>query len=224
MSWDLLSYSIQLAPLSWGLPRTTLVRPPLASWASLASVRLSIDLYVFVWRADLDVVGNFIGAILGGYLTDIWAERQARRNNGIFEPESRLALLVFPTAITFTGLLMIGFACEQKLHWAVIYVGFGFLSVGLTGTANIGMTYVMDSCFAIAPECLLLVNGLKNVVAFGFAYGAIPWSESQGYTKVSYSSPTRLQADLTLTLVLRRPGWNFPGSLSTGSSFAYLGC
>ena len=48
---------------------------------------------------------------------------------------------------------MIGYACEQQLHWAIIYVGFGFISVALTGTANIGMTYVMDSCFAISSEC-----------------------------------------------------------------------
>ena len=118
---------------------------------------------------------------------------------------------------------MIGFAYEQKLHWAVIYVGFGFLSVALTGTANIGMTYVMDSCFAIAPECLLLVNGLKNVVAFGFAYGAIPWSESQGYARVCYFQPAHLQADLTLALVLRRPGWNLPRSLSISSPTANMG-
>ena len=131
-------------------------------------------------------VGNLIGGVVGGYLTDVWAERQARRNNGIFEPESRLILLIFPTIIAFAGLLMIGFASQQKLHWAVIYIGFGFLSIALTASANIGMTYVMDSYYAIAPECLLLVNGLKNVVAFGFAYAAIPWSQSQGYARVSY--------------------------------------
>ena len=208
--------------MSWELHRTALVQQLLASWASLASVRLrlSTDRY---GRANGGVVGNVVGAIPGGYLTDRWAERQARRHNGIFEPESRLTLLVFPTVITFAGLLMIGFACEQKLHWAVIYVGFGFISVGLTGTANIGMTYVMDSCFAIAPECLLLVNGLKNVVAFGFAYGAIPWSESQGYAKVYCFQRIRLQADLTLILVLRRPSWNFPSSFSTGNPTANLG-
>ena len=29
-------------------------------------------------------VGNLIGAIAGGYLTDLYAERQARRNGGVF--------------------------------------------------------------------------------------------------------------------------------------------
>lgn len=80
---------------------------------------------------------------------------------------------------------MIGFGCERKLHWAVIYVGFGFISVGLTAVANIGMTYVMDSYFVVAPECLLLINGLKNVIAFGFIYAAVPWVQGQGFEKVS---------------------------------------
>ena len=169
------------------------------------------------------VVGNLIGAIAGGWLTDIWAERQARRNNGVFEPESRLTLLVFPTIIAFAGLLMIGYTCELKLHWAIFYVGFGFISVALTGTANIGMTYVMDSCFAIAPECLLLVNGLKNVVAFGFAYGAIPWSESQGYARVGYFQFERLEIDLTVWVVLRWPRWNIHGYISTCNPTPDLG-
>lgn len=97
-----------------------------------------------------------------------------------------------------SGMLMIGFACEQKLHWAVIYVDFGFISVTLISTANIGMTYVVDSCFAVSPQCLLLVNGPENVVAFGFACGAIPWSKSQGYARVCYILPSQFTRNLTL--------------------------
>lgn len=55
--------------------------------------------------------------------------------------------------------------------------------MGLTAVANIGMTYVMDSYFAVAAECLLLINGLKNVVAFGFVYAAVPWVQGQGYAR-----------------------------------------
>jgi len=37
------------------------------------------------------------------------------------------------------------------------------------------MTYVSDCYLPVAPDALLLVNGLKNVVAFGFLYGIVPW-------------------------------------------------
>lgn len=66
-----------------------------------------------------------------------------------------------------------------------MFVGYGFINVGLTAVPSIGMTYVMDSYFPVAPEALLLVNGLKNVVAFGFTYGAVPWVVARGYQEVS---------------------------------------
>jgi hypothetical protein len=52
------------------------------------------------------LLGHIAGAISGGYLTDKIAEWQARKNNGIFEPEARLVALIIPLIITPVGLLM----------------------------------------------------------------------------------------------------------------------
>jgi hypothetical protein len=43
------------------------------------------------------------------------------------------------------------------------------------------MAYVSDCAFSVNSDALLLVNGLKNVVAFGFLYGVVPWVEQAGY-------------------------------------------
>ena len=59
------------------------------------------------------------------------------------------------------------------------------VSVGLTAIASIAMTYVVESYYVVSQECLELVNGLKNVVAFGFVYATVPWTANQGYAKVS---------------------------------------
>ena len=40
---------------------------------------------------------------------------------------------------------------------------------------------VIDSYYPMAFEALLLVNGLKNVFAFGFSYGVVPWIIHSGY-------------------------------------------
>lgn len=79
---------------------------------------------------------------------------------------------------------MFGFGAQHQLHWVVMFVGYGCISVGLTGVASIGMTYVLDSYYPVAAEALLLVNGLKNVVAFGFLHGVIPWCTKSGYQEV----------------------------------------
>ena len=83
---------------------------------------------------------------------------------------------------------MFGFGAQEKLHWAVGFVGYGFIATGLSGTANIGMIYVMDSYYPVAAEALLLINGLKNVIAFGFLHGVVPWVTEDGYEKVSHLS------------------------------------
>ena len=130
-------------------------------------------------------MGNLLGAFLGGYLTDIYARHSAKRNNGSFCPESRLVLLIFPSILVPTGLLMFGFGAQQKLHWVVLFIGYLFINV-VNGVANIAMTYVMDSYFEVAAESLLLVNGMKNVAGWAFTYGFIPWTVSVGYDTVSY--------------------------------------
>lgn len=41
---------------------------------------------------------------------------------------------------------------------------------------------VIDAYYPVAFEALLLVNGLKNIFAFGFSYGVVPWVMRSGYS------------------------------------------
>jgi hypothetical protein len=40
---------------------------------------------------------------------------------------------------------------------------------------------VIDCYFPVAFEALLLVNGLKQIFSFGFAYSVVPWVTGSGY-------------------------------------------
>ena len=40
---------------------------------------------------------------------------------------------------------------------------------------------MIDAYYPVAFEGLLLINGLKNVFAFGFSYGIIPWIKLDGF-------------------------------------------
>ena len=95
---------------------------------------------------------------------------------------------------------MFGFCATKQLHWAVGYVGFGFIGVGLTNGASLSLTYVIDSYYPVADEAMLAVNATKNVVAFGVLYGVAPWVAQSGYQHVSclrhrIRSPNELSAD-----------------------------
>jgi hypothetical protein len=95
-----------------------------------------------------------------------------------------LVLLVIPFVVGSAGLLMFGFGAEKGLHWMVLYVGYGFISIS-PAAANIAMTYVLDSYPEVALEGMLMVNGVKELVTFAFTYGFSHWYSKVGYAAVS---------------------------------------
>ena len=130
-------------------------------------------------------VGCFVGSLLCGWMADRFSEWHARRNNGVFVPESRLPPLIVTVILVPAGLLMFAYQAQDHLHWIIGYIGMAFQGVGLAGTSSIAMLYTIDSHYPIAQEALLVVNALKNVIAFGFLIVIVPWIQSAGYTTVS---------------------------------------
>ncbi|PSN63239.1 MFS general substrate transporter [Corynespora cassiicola Philippines] len=127
------------------------------------------------------LLGNLFGSWAGGDLVDIWCAWRTKKNRGIFEPESRLHMLIIPFLLTSAGCVLFGYGVERTLHWVALFFGYGMISVALTATPTITMAYVSDCALPVNADALLLVNGLKNIVAFGFLYGIIPWVEEAGY-------------------------------------------
>lgn len=121
------------------------------------------------------IIGNVVGSFASGWIVDRYCDWRARRNNGVFVPETRLHLLVPALLIVPAGALLFGYGVGRNLGWASLFVGYGMISFGLCAVPTITMTYVSDLYLPIAPDALLLVNGLKNIVAFGFLYGIVDW-------------------------------------------------
>lgn len=127
------------------------------------------------------LIGNLLGGWAGGSLVDHFCDWRLRRHGGVFEPESRLYLLALPTVITGAGCLLFGFGVQQTLHWTSLFFGYGMVSFALTAVPTITMAYVSDCLLPVNADALMLVNGTKNVVTFGFLYGIVPWVTDVGY-------------------------------------------
>ncbi|OAA56241.1 Major facilitator superfamily domain, general substrate transporter [Niveomyces insectorum RCEF 264] len=127
-------------------------------------------------------LGNLLGGYAGGWLVDVFCDWRLRRhNNGVFEPESRLYLLVLPALITGAGCVLFGYGVQETLHWTSLFFGYGMVSFALTAVPTITMAYVSDCLLPVNADALMLVNGSKNIVAFGFLYGIVPWVDKVGY-------------------------------------------
>ncbi|KAL5119480.1 hypothetical protein ACEQ8H_002545 [Pleosporales sp. CAS-2024a] len=112
-------------------------------------------------------LGNLFGSWAGGDLVDWWCKRRTKANHGVYEPESRLYMLAIPLLLTSMG----------------VFFGYGLIAVALTAVPTVTLAYVSDCALPVNSDALLLVNGLKNIVAFGFLYGVVPWVDQVGYVK-----------------------------------------
>ncbi|KAI9700908.1 MAG: hypothetical protein M1820_006669 [Bogoriella megaspora] len=146
------------------------------------------------WKADIQglinipgLLGNLFGAFTGGWLVDRYCKWRTRKTKGVFEAESRLILLLVPIVTVPAGCVLYGYGTQETLHWTTLFFGFGMISVGLTATPIITTVYVADSYLPVAPDALLLVNGFKNIVAFGFVYGINPWIAAVGPVDVFWT-------------------------------------
>ncbi|KAM7188454.1 protein HOL1 [Naviculisporaceae sp. PSN 640] len=119
--------------------------------------------------------------MINGLVVDRFCDWRTRRNHGVYEPENRLYLNMLPLLITGAGCLVFGYGVERALHWTSLFFGYGMVSFALTAVPTISMAYVSDCVLPVNADALMLVNGSKNIVAFGFLYGVVPWVEQVGY-------------------------------------------
>lgn len=107
------------------------------------------------------LLGNLLGAYSGGWLVDSFCDWKTRRNEGVFEPESRLYLLGLPLLVTGAGCLLFGYGVEKTLHWTSLFIGYGMVSFALTAVPTITMAYVSDCVLPVNSDALMLVNGKR---------------------------------------------------------------
>ncbi|GIC87809.1 putative MFS transporter [Aspergillus udagawae] len=131
------------------------------------------------------LIGFILACFGGGLLSDLINSRIARRRaDGQVRAEDRLLSLIPGMAIGPAGCVLLAFACQNHLHWAAIAVGFAMVSFGTVYTPNIAITYLAHRHQRDAAQCLVLVNVVKNLVAFMFLYEAVEWVQSQGYLQL----------------------------------------
>ena len=81
----------------------------------------------YSWKPDINgliniagLVGNLIGAWLGGWVVDKYSDWRSKKNNGVFQPETRLHLLIIPASIVPAGCLAFGYGVGKDLNWTAL--------------------------------------------------------------------------------------------------------
>ncbi|KAL4782351.1 major facilitator superfamily domain-containing protein [Aspergillus varians] len=125
-------------------------------------------------------IGVTIGCAFSGWLSDILAERLARRNGGVKEPEARLWMALIPMILHPAGSILYGVGAAHHIHWVGIAFGLGFACVGVVMGSTIALTYVVDCYKEVAGETLISVILFRNTIGFAFIYAILPMVDSMG--------------------------------------------
>lgn len=131
-------------------------------------------------------IAPLIASLLGfmaGPINDWTVKKLARWNNGIYEPEFRLAPNVLTLVLGIAGFFGFGAALQAQVAWpgpvvlyGIIYFAMAFLNVGVYG-------YLTECHRNKAPEAFASLN-LRNFYSFGMNYFISSWITNQGPLQV----------------------------------------
>ncbi|KAF4815782.1 putative MFS-type transporter [Colletotrichum tropicale] len=207
--WWLRSFTGAYVDMNWKLAMTSFVQPVqllvapqvlittlvfgfTIGWTVLVSILVAV-VYAqppMLWTArpvGLLSVGTLLGLLIGlpigGALADFLYGKAARKNKHMPNPASRLPAVVIGGIISPAGCIVIGYGLDSPENWVSVSVGWGMLATGLTCSANVLLTYAVDTMPSRASHIGVLVNLIKNCVGFGVSYAAITWMEQMGPVK-----------------------------------------
>ncbi|KKY19529.1 putative synaptic vesicle transporter svop [Phaeomoniella chlamydospora] len=147
-------------------------------------------------------IGTTIGALITGPISDWLILFLSRRNNGIYEPEMRLWVIIAFIPFVPAGLFMFGIGLAKGASWPILAMGSAICAFGTTPASSISLTYITDSytevssplfLFALNPltpspqivaDALVSVTFTRNLISMIFVFAATPWIASVGMQNV----------------------------------------
>jgi MFS family permease len=161
----------------------SLIQGAMIAWVAMLGVSLAlftINLGFTEVETGYMYAGAFIGAILAfglaGLVSDAGARYMTKKNNGVFEPEFRMILVLPMILFGVGGLFGYGvIAADPKYGWLPLDVFFGFIVGGMTLGAIVSAQYIIDGYRDLAIEGLTCLVMFKNFITFGITYKGFDW-------------------------------------------------
>lgn len=153
-------------------------------------------------------IGNFMGTLIGGKLSDYLLLRSRRLRGGAHLLEDRLTANLWPAGFIFVplGVLLFGWMAEYSISlWGCI-VGFGIQCFGMSQVFSAGSAYLVDATPGRGASVTAGANFLRMLVACILSLVANPMVESLGPGYVGVLFAALMWLAMCLGLILKFKG------------------
>ncbi|PFH48085.1 hypothetical protein AMATHDRAFT_66240 [Amanita thiersii Skay4041] len=126
------------------------------------------------------VVSVVIGELIGRYVNDWIMNMSIRRNNGVFEAESRLWACYLALPLYICGFVTLGAAFENHLSVGALIMGWGIAETSIMINTVAVYAYCNDCFPKQQGEISALINLARTLGGFSVAYFQVPWAAKNG--------------------------------------------
>tara|TARA_R110002003_G_scaffold97_12_gene7862 strand:- start:49116 stop:50543 length:1428 start_codon:yes stop_codon:yes gene_type:complete len=152
----------------------------------LAAIMLGPPLWFGEVETGYMYTGAFIGALLGFALTGLLADPTAtwltRANNGVYEPEFRLVLVIPQVVLGGAGIYGFGWTAADAARYGWFWPDFFFALVvmGMVCGAVASALYIVDAHRDMSIEGFTCLLVFKNVFSFALTFKGFDWIVEAG--------------------------------------------
>lgn len=152
----------------------------------LAAIMLGPPLWFGEVETGYMYTGAFIGALLGfaltGLLSDWSAKLLTRWNNGVYEPEFRMVLVIPQLILGCAGIYGFGYTSNDAKVYGWFWPDFFFALVvmGMVCGAVASALYIVDAHRDMSIEGFTCLLVFKNLFAFGLTFKGFDWIVDAG--------------------------------------------
>jgi hypothetical protein len=126
------------------------------------------------------IVAVFVGELIGRFTNDWIMNLSIRRNNGVFEAESRLWACYIAVLLGICGFVLLGASFQKHLSTGALVMGWGISEVAVMINTVAILAYCTDSFPRQHGEISALINLTRVLGGFSVAYFQVPWAVKDG--------------------------------------------
>lgn len=119
------------------------------------------------------LIGGCLGALLYSLISDRLIQKLAARNQGVYEPEFKLTVVLVGFVPCVAGLIGFGYSNEKFDSIYVISFLWGVALFGVTLLVSVPTAYALDAYRSHSVEIFIMNMTFKNFFFYGYVYAGL---------------------------------------------------